>query len=209
LQGILEKVTAFVIRRGPNGPELLLFRHPYAGVQLPAGSVDPGESPAAAGLREAREETGLQALNLLRSLGKMEYPLPRDRRAILTDTRVYARPDAGSIDWAHFPRGAMVSLTGHSRAGFSQVVYTEWDRFPDPNYASMQITGWVPKHILADRQLRYFFLLECMEETAPEWEVAIDWHVYRLFWAPVNALPELIESQSAWLEFLPPDLRTR
>lgn len=56
----LEKVTAVITRRRHEMDELLLIRHPYAGLQLPAGTVEPGEEAAAAVVREAREETGLE-----------------------------------------------------------------------------------------------------------------------------------------------------
>ncbi|MEM7335281.1 MAG: hypothetical protein AAF490_24600 [Chloroflexota bacterium] len=42
------KVTAFITRETVNGRELLVFQHPYAGVQLPAGTVDPNEAPETA-----------------------------------------------------------------------------------------------------------------------------------------------------------------
>ena len=48
----LEKVTAFVTRERTAWGELLLFRHPFAGIQLPAGTVEPGESPDEAVVRE-------------------------------------------------------------------------------------------------------------------------------------------------------------
>lgn len=45
---VVEKVTAFVTREGANGRELLIFRHPLNGLQLPAGTVEVGESPETA-----------------------------------------------------------------------------------------------------------------------------------------------------------------
>ncbi len=48
-----------------NGNRLLLFTHPEspeAGIQVPAGTIEPGESPEDAVMREAREETGLTEL---------------------------------------------------------------------------------------------------------------------------------------------------
>ena len=56
---MLEKVTAFVIRKLASGEELLILQHPTAGFQLPAGTVNPGENPRVAVLREVAEETGL------------------------------------------------------------------------------------------------------------------------------------------------------
>lgn len=202
MPGTLDKVTAFIVRRTRSAPELLLFRHPYAGIQIPAGTVEPDEEPEQAALREAKEESGLKALNLRSFLGKRLYPLSQDRRAILKGTKVFARPDPKSFDWAFFHRGIVVSLLGREEAGFTQVSYTEWDRIPNPSYISMQITGWVPEELLAEAQLRHFFLLETEEETPPEWEVQIDWHTYTLFWSPLSSLPGLIASQDEWLEFL-------
>lgn len=54
----VKKVIAYVTR----GDELLVFTHrdfPKAGVQVPAGTVESGESLDAAVLREVYEETGL------------------------------------------------------------------------------------------------------------------------------------------------------
>ena len=52
---------------------LLVFRQPAspeAGVQVPAGTLEPGEAPAHAVLREAREETGLACLRPSSYLGQ-------------------------------------------------------------------------------------------------------------------------------------------
>ena len=56
-----------------HGHRLLIFRHvdaPEAGLQVPAGTIEPGESPADAVMREAREETGLADLTLVRFLAR-------------------------------------------------------------------------------------------------------------------------------------------
>lgn len=42
-------------------------------MQVPAGTVRPGETPEVAVLREATEETGLTALRIERHLGAAEY----------------------------------------------------------------------------------------------------------------------------------------
>jgi 8-oxo-dGTP pyrophosphatase MutT (NUDIX family) len=62
MESIAEKVTAFVTWVSPEGVELLLFEHPRAGIQLPAGTVEADEPHATAAAREAREETGLADL---------------------------------------------------------------------------------------------------------------------------------------------------
>lgn len=65
------KVMAYIT----HGECLLVFTHPgasEAGVQVPAGTVEEGEDPAEAVLREAREETGLTGLKLVSFLGERE-----------------------------------------------------------------------------------------------------------------------------------------
>ena len=56
---IVDKAVAIVLRERGGAPEVLAFRHPLAGVQLPKGTVEPGEAPATAALRELHEESGL------------------------------------------------------------------------------------------------------------------------------------------------------
>ena len=66
---IKHKVYAYIT----SGERLLVFTQPdapHAGVQVPGGTVEPGEDPAAAVLREAEEETGLTALRLVAWLGE-------------------------------------------------------------------------------------------------------------------------------------------
>ena len=199
--GVLEKVTALVMRPGARGDELLLFRHPYVGIQIPAGSVDPGETPVVAVLRETFEETGLREVSIVEYLGAQEAQPPAGHVYVSERTTVYARPDMISFDWATLPRAAMVR-TEREAEGWSQVTYREWDRWPDPTYATYQITGWVANVALTPTQTRHFYRLACHETTPEEWEVEIDHHRFRLFWAPLDDLPEVVETQAGWVDVL-------
>ena len=54
-----------------SGSRLLLFTQPgtpEAGIQVPAGTIGPGEKPEDAVMREAKEETGLSGLRFERFL---------------------------------------------------------------------------------------------------------------------------------------------
>jgi 8-oxo-dGTP pyrophosphatase MutT (NUDIX family) len=58
-----------------NKNRLLVFAHPNspaAGIQVPAGTVEPGEDTDVAVMREAEEETGLTGLQFASFLGKIE-----------------------------------------------------------------------------------------------------------------------------------------
>jgi 8-oxo-dGTP pyrophosphatase MutT (NUDIX family) len=79
----LEKVTAFITRKSDNGTELLLFKHPNAGIQLPAGTVEIGEKHDDAAKREAMEETGLTHFDHISYIDKMESNLNKKIKALL------------------------------------------------------------------------------------------------------------------------------
>lgn len=64
-----QKVLAYITWND----KLLVFSHPdfpEAGIQVPAGTIEPGETPEVAALREAFEETGLTRLMLVTALGE-------------------------------------------------------------------------------------------------------------------------------------------
>jgi len=197
----IEKVTAFVIRTSSRGDELLLIAHPRGGIQIPAGTVEANEALDAAALREAREETGLTGLKIVRYLGARDDPPLPGYVFVRENTTVFARPDPLSFDWATLPRGAMVRLERHD-GGYTQITFEESDRWPDSNYVTYRISGWVPDQALAPGRTRHFYQLACRDATEETWEVDIDYHRFRLFWAPLDDLPEIVEPQDEWLGVL-------
>jgi 8-oxo-dGTP pyrophosphatase MutT (NUDIX family) len=197
----IEKVTAFVTRSSPTGFVLLLFEHPTAGIQIPAGTVNHGETPAAAAIREVAEETGLRDVNIVQYLGVSKDRLPNDLKVIAKHTKVYAQPDLTSFDWAYLPPGITVSIERWSE-GFAQISYTEFNKVPDPQFVSMSIKGWVPEEVLADSSHRHFYHLEFKGKSKDRWETFADHHLFRPFWAPLNDLPDIIPPQDEWLVYL-------
>lgn len=66
------KVFAYIT----HNHRLLVFSHPDfpdAGIQVPAGTLEVGEDPAAGVMREALEETGLRALRFDAFLGEYDH----------------------------------------------------------------------------------------------------------------------------------------
>ncbi len=69
------KVLAYIARYRNGSTQLLVFTHrdhPEAGVQVPAGTVEPGEAIEAALFREIWEESGLADVQLIRKLAEHE-----------------------------------------------------------------------------------------------------------------------------------------
>lgn len=78
------KAVCYVVHEG----HLLVFTHldhplTITGVQVPAGTVEPGESPADAAVRELREETGLRG-EVVASLGTEVYDVRPTRQQLAT-----------------------------------------------------------------------------------------------------------------------------
>ncbi|MEO0355245.1 MAG: NUDIX domain-containing protein [Cyanobacteria bacterium P01_A01_bin.3] len=70
------KVVCYVTKGG----KLLVFRHvdysyEEVGIQVPAGSIRPGETPEQAALREVKEETGLAEFESVAFLGRQDYDI--------------------------------------------------------------------------------------------------------------------------------------
>lgn len=74
------KAFAYIIRNSVQGTEVLVFSHtdPNSGIQVPKGTIEEGETPEEAVLREAYEETGLEGLELVRHLATDTVHSPND-----------------------------------------------------------------------------------------------------------------------------------
>lgn len=197
---MLQKVTAFITRASGADIDLLLLRHPFAGIQFPAGTVEDGELPVDAAIREAGEETGLTRLSVIAHIGVLDEKWESNRRVVQLPTRVYARPDETSSGWAHFRPGLYVTEL-RSSGDWVQVEYLEWDQIGKPRYCTYCLRGWVPRNTVADRLRRHLYHLDASHLSTPnEWTAMTDGHTFTLFWAPLRALPPVVGSQSYWLE---------
>lgn len=93
---LVQKVVGYVVRND----RLLVFSHDdipieIVGVQVPAGTIEDGEVPATAAVREVLEETNLRT-DVVRELGIERYDLwpskpERDSRTALLPTGCLGR----------------------------------------------------------------------------------------------------------------------
>ncbi len=203
---VLGKVTAFIVRQHYAHRELLVFAHPTAGIQVPAGTVEEGETFEDAVLREAHEETGLERMRLVKLLAETSYSLKGDRYAFLQATPLFSEPsltsstvDIGYGDGSLFHRGMMV-LVQREVEGWSEIVHEEYDLNVSPPTVQFSVRGWVPSHYLSARQTRRFFLLTPTLETPAIWEhLAEGRYLFRLYWTPLVPKPQLMAPQDEWV----------
>jgi 8-oxo-dGTP pyrophosphatase MutT (NUDIX family) len=102
------KACPVVLRPAPGGTELLVFRHPRAGVQLVKGTIEPGESAGGAAVRELAEEAGLLDAVPRKSLGVWRSGqddqvwefFEMDAGADLPDAWLHRAPDDGGLEFA-------------------------------------------------------------------------------------------------------------
>ncbi|MEM7114602.1 MAG: NUDIX domain-containing protein [Chloroflexota bacterium] len=129
------KVFAYITHQA----HLLIFSHPHApeaGLQVPAGTLELGETPEAGVLREAFEETGLTNLSLVSFLGEKqvdmanfgrneihhrrffhlrcnEQPPERWRHGELYPSDSTEEPIIFELWWVPLPHGVPSLIAGH------------------------------------------------------------------------------------------------
>ena len=137
MAGGIQKVFAYIT----YSDRLLVFRHadfPEAGIQVPAGTLRPGEDPVEGVLREAGEETGLEALVLDELLGvddfdmtpygtaeihhRYFYHLRLEQEPPQTFQHIEADPSSGTDEeikmeffWVRLPDEVPWLMAGHGR----------------------------------------------------------------------------------------------
>lgn len=200
----MEKITAFITRKKKN-VDLLLIQHPNAGIQIPAGTVEEGETVVEALKREILEETGLKNVKIKNYIGSQKTKLSNNEFLVSTKTKVYSRPTPTSFDWVELRKG--IAVTSNRIFGnFTQITYKEYDRYPNPRYVTYQITGWVLTKILSKESERHFFHVITGEKVPDEWEILADNHKFKLFWSSFANIVDIIDPQFKWLDFVTKEL---
>ena len=202
---VVQKVTAFIVRERRGVKELLVFKHPTAGVQIPAGTVEKDEDIETAVKRETYEETGLQFVEIENYLGCFENELEKNQRIIAETTQVYIEPNLTAIPYKRkLPKGLTVNYlsTGEDFTHISYITY-EFDEFHKPICIESNITGWIPNENLSAQKKRHFFLMSTQEKTADAWELKADQgHIFEPYWTPLSPKPNIIPPQNRWLDFV-------
>jgi 8-oxo-dGTP pyrophosphatase MutT (NUDIX family) len=198
------KVVAFITREANEGQanegrQLLVFRHPNAGIQLPAGTMELGETPEIAVLREVREETGLTAVQIVTLLGTLEQTLEGGDCVLTEPYDLEVEPgDRGRIV-GRYTRGAplrIIEVEGNYTHVWHVFRLKDGVLEPDPHY-----TGWLPSRYLTDKLRRHLFQLTLTAPTPDRWSIEADRHTFELYWAALNEV-ELVAPQQPWLDLV-------
>ena len=199
----LDKVTAFITRDVPDDRELLVFQHPTAGIQLPAGTVNAGESLEAALFRETREETGLTDVALVKHLCTIQQPLEPGERIIVRDTILQASPGAEGtlVKAVLLRRGITVRVMG-SEDNYDQVIVPEYQVHERQLIQVSGRKGWVPHVHLTDDVQRHLYHLTVTGPTEHHWLQQADEHQFSLFWVSLTQDPGLIPAQDYWYQLV-------
>lgn len=206
-----EKVSAFITQERNGVTSLLVFRHPIAGIQIPAGSVEEDEDIETAAIRETYEETGLKHVRVEKYLGCFENELTSNERIIAATTLVYDKPNLSAIPYKQkLTRGLTVDYHA-TQKDFTHISYIEYeyDKFHKPKCIDYNIVGWVPNESISDQKKRHFFHLSTQEKTEDTWELKSDLgHIFKPYWTPLSPKPDLIPPQDKWLDFVYEELQT-
>lgn len=198
------KVTAFITRDTDRRRELLVFTHPDAGVQLPGGIMEAGETPEIAMLREVREETGLTAVKIVAQLETIEQVLDGNDRILNEQYDLELEPgDRGRLVGRH-TRGTLlriIEVEGHYTHVWHVFKTKDGVLEPDPRY-----TGWLPSVYLTNALRRHLFHLTLTAPTLDRWSIEADRHTFELYWASLADV-ELVASQQPWLDLVRDRLR--
>lgn len=192
---IVRKATAFITRESDSGREVLVFTHPRAGIQLPAGTVEAGETFEQGVLREVHEETGLTDVSIIADLATIELIYDSELRRVVEDATLLQAPQGAATDCV-IERGILVDLI-EERDGYAHIKHRD---DLDPYFLYPSISGWIPSSaVQPHRVVRHLFHLRSRRHTLDEWEhIAEGVYPFRFYWVNVNDTPTLAGQQQSW-----------
>jgi len=176
-------VAALITRQVGDLTELCVFDH-AGNVQLPAGTMDPGEVPVESAAREAWEETGLPHLELVGEVAVLDE---LTRNPGWPDVALMVTPHEG----CPVTRGHAVQVL--ERTGTSVTIANDY-------------FGWrgeVPATCVERDVSRHVFHLRTTTPTPNEWWVLTPdggGSQWRCRWIPLDDRSQVHPSQQAWID---------
>ncbi len=197
------KVTCFVTRGSGTIAELCVFWHAGSGIQVPAGTVEDGETFEDGARREVFEETALSGLKLAGHLGSTVHDLRGAGWGVVrrnVELRVGPGMDAAKTRWKLDP-GGYVDVVERA-AGFARVVWAERDLDSANGIVYARLEGWVSDDDLHAEQERRFYHFRAPVDSPDTWRTLENQrYEFTLYWVPLTPKPTLLVAVSqAWLD---------
>ncbi|MBF6590548.1 MAG: GNAT family N-acetyltransferase [Ktedonobacterales bacterium] len=187
---LIRKAYCYITRRHQGMAQVLVFRHrdyPEAGIQVPKGTIEPGERPATAALREGTEETGLSDLILL---GRLARDTHRAADGLVSERHFFHLRAARVPDtWEHTVTGV-----GDDRG----LVFVYWWISAPGEVALVGGHGDYPQRVLTERiEMRFVFdeMTEADARAVMAWRYTGLYAVYNSD-GDADALAELLDHRS-------------
>jgi 8-oxo-dGTP pyrophosphatase MutT (NUDIX family) len=116
-----------VVLRLRGGVEVLAFRHPEAGLQIVKGTIERGETPEQAAVRELAEEAGIDDARASGRFGSLEigedtWHFVRIQTGDLPERWVHPCKDDGGHDFAFFWHPLDAEADGQWHDSFRQAL---------------------------------------------------------------------------------------
>lgn len=196
-ENCVHKVAAFITRDDDSGKQMLVFRHPTAGIQVPAGTVEEHETWRHAVVRETREETGLERASIVRHLARFTEQLA-PHRAVLNRTIPWTSAGQQSDDQPNATRGQIVRVLRGEGAEVL-VSHDEYGMVDGKLVVESSTQAWVPNEALSPCIERHLVHLTSDDASRSAWRRTADrGHDFEVYWAHLTDLT-LVEGQEAWL----------
>lgn len=197
---VVDKVTAFVTREHFELAQLLVFKHPKGDFQLPAGTVELGEAPEEAVIREVYEETGIDHANIVTKLNMYTRLLPENKKVVTRMSKIFSEPafDSSSEGFG-LTRGAPVEIIAEI-GPFVEIVTDPLDFSQNPPERAYKIRGFIRKSLLASNIRRHLYHLKFSQVTSDSWTIFSDGLNFRLMWVALRPTANLNPYHSQWLK---------
>lgn len=195
----VEKVTAFVTREHFDVPQILVLKHPVGDFQLPAGTVELGEAPEEAVIREVNEETGIDHAEVVSKLATATRVLGDNMKIVTRMSKIFSEPayDSSSEGYG-VTRGTPVEVLDEI-GSFVEILTDPLDLKQEPPERSFRIRGYVRKSLLTSTVHRHLYHLKILEESPDDWTIFSDGLNFHLSWVPLEQTTILNEWHSKWL----------
>ncbi|GAA0783236.1 NUDIX domain-containing protein [Hathewaya limosa] len=197
---MIEKVTMLISRRS-NLQEILAIEHPYAGYQLPSGTVEDNELAIDSAIRELKEETGISDIVEIYNLASLSVNIS-PKTMIVKSTPVYSRPEVNSNSYAKLRKGLTVEKSTIEDNNFSMVKYSEYDDLINPSYITYEILGWVPLNSICDSYKRTFYRVIIDDNLDISSENFTDGHKFKNIFININEKDKLIKDHEEYVNLI-------